>query len=186
MRAPLEGTLTLAPGEVEAPLVVTIIDDTRWEQDETFRVELSCPSEGAQLAKGGRHCVVTILNDDALPEHASKLSKQRTVFLSKHVNQDKCEVVAAEWREQFTMALFPAGSADEEGPGSASCASWVLHATSVVWKVRAPRDRRQCPRSLLPHCRAMCPLLAAHVHSLTAYQGLFATTHAPVAVCPAP
>merc|ERR1719272_2467241 len=60
---PVEGTLVFGSGQREAEIEIVIIDDDRYEQAETFRVELSSPSELATLGKGGAQAMVTILND---------------------------------------------------------------------------------------------------------------------------
>jgi hypothetical protein len=59
------GMVTFAVGETEKTITVPIIGDLLNEPDETFRVVLSSPV-GVTLADG--EAIVTIENDDALPE----------------------------------------------------------------------------------------------------------------------
>jgi hypothetical protein len=59
------GTVTFAPGEVTAQIIVTIYGDESVEGDETFQVVLSKP-EGAMIAPGGGQALVTIIDDDDL------------------------------------------------------------------------------------------------------------------------
>ena len=121
---PVEGTLTFEAGQEEAEIEIVIFDDDRYEQAETFRIELSSPSELAKLDKSGAQAMVTILNDDELKEQASKV-------LQKLGNRDKYEAVAAAWKEQFLEALYPPV---EEG-AKPTPVQWALHSITVFWKV---------------------------------------------------
>jgi hypothetical protein len=59
------GTLTFAPGETSKSIVITIIDDTCCEDNETFGVTLFNPV-GATLGSPSTS-TVTILDDDVCP-----------------------------------------------------------------------------------------------------------------------
>ena len=61
---PLSGSVTVAAGDLTAPVSVEVVGDLKFEPDETFFVGLSNPINGA-LADG--QGVGTILNDDSLP-----------------------------------------------------------------------------------------------------------------------
>ncbi|MFT8247335.1 Calx-beta domain-containing protein [Roseomonas sp. BN140053] len=58
------GLLTFAPGQTTANVAVSLLGDTTYEPDETFRLVLSAPT-GATLARP--EAVGTIRNDDAVP-----------------------------------------------------------------------------------------------------------------------
>ncbi|HEX7339200.1 MAG TPA: lamin tail domain-containing protein [Rhodanobacteraceae bacterium] len=61
--APLDTTVTFAPGATTATVGVTINGDTTVEPDEDFLLDLSAPSAGLTIAKG--EAIGAILNDDA-------------------------------------------------------------------------------------------------------------------------
>ena len=57
------GTVTFEHGEQVRNIEIDIIDDKDFEKDETFVVEISDPTGGAQIGKIKR-AVVTIVNDE--------------------------------------------------------------------------------------------------------------------------
>ena len=68
-----EATLVFEPGQTTATFIIPISDDAFVEADETFRVELSNPTGGAQIRDSirdqvadGRTATVTIEDDDVL------------------------------------------------------------------------------------------------------------------------
>ncbi len=60
-------TLTFADGVTEVTFTVTTTADGLHEGDETFRVELSEPGEGAAVPAAGATATGTITDDDAIP-----------------------------------------------------------------------------------------------------------------------
>lgn len=58
-----EGILIFEHGEREKNIEIPIIDDQEYEKDESFEIELSDPSPGADLGRL-KKTVVTIINDD--------------------------------------------------------------------------------------------------------------------------
>lgn len=66
--AAASGTLTIAAGDTEAAILVSVIGDTRVETNETFSVTLSNPSANATL--GTATATGTIKNDDVPPAAA--------------------------------------------------------------------------------------------------------------------
>ena len=63
---PASGTLTFTPGQTTRTFTVTVNGDTRFELDETFRINLSAPVNGYFIT-GDNLSTATILNDDAPP-----------------------------------------------------------------------------------------------------------------------
>lgn len=68
---PLEGTLEFQPGDTVKPITITIIDDTAYELDEDFYLELSNPrcsesEKDPKVAALGEHdlATITIIDDD--------------------------------------------------------------------------------------------------------------------------
>jgi len=65
---PVHGRLEFGPGESRKPIVVKIIDDSAFEDDELFYIDLSNPMsrEPGCIAELGEHatCTVAILDDD--------------------------------------------------------------------------------------------------------------------------
>ena len=65
------GTLTIAKGQLSAPVRVATLDDDLDEDDETFELELSnalFAGAALQFAPGGDKAIGTIVDDDPLPE----------------------------------------------------------------------------------------------------------------------
>ncbi len=62
----ISGTLSFGPGEVHKTFTVTILQDTVYEPDETFVLELSNPTGGATLDDPAQ-ATVTIRDDDVAP-----------------------------------------------------------------------------------------------------------------------
>lgn len=60
---PITGSITFQPGETTRTAVVSVKGDTRYEQNETFFVNITSSSAFVQDAQG----IGTILNDDPLP-----------------------------------------------------------------------------------------------------------------------
>jgi len=60
------GELTFEHGEQIKHIEIEIIDDKAFEKDESFLLELSEPTGGAQLGKIKR-TILTIVNDDGKP-----------------------------------------------------------------------------------------------------------------------
>jgi len=126
----LEGeSVKFAKGDMTAFIEVTIIDDEKWEKNETFRIELENPTGGAKVDDKGRTCVVKIMNDDELKANANKL-------LAKLGNSDKMEVVMQAWKDQFTEAIAIPVDEDEEDPNAKpSKIAIFMHVLVVFWKV---------------------------------------------------
>ncbi|MFL9451249.1 Calx-beta domain-containing protein [Tolypothrix bouteillei VB521301_2] len=62
---PTASTITFAPGETSKTITVVTQQDSKFELDETFKVQLA-PESNATLGSKGE-AIVTIKNDDALP-----------------------------------------------------------------------------------------------------------------------
>jgi Ca2+/Na+ antiporter len=124
----LEGeSVTFAKGALTAYITVTLLDDDKWEKNETFRIELENPTGGAKVDDKGKTCIVKIMNDDELKENASKL-------LQKLGNSDKMEVVMQAWKDQFTEALaIPVDEEDETAKPPKIAV--FMHVLVVFWKV---------------------------------------------------
>jgi hypothetical protein len=58
------GTLTFNPGETGATLTITSVEDTIYELDETFSIDLSSPTNATLDDANGTG---TIVNDDVIP-----------------------------------------------------------------------------------------------------------------------
>merc|ERR1719502_398934 len=99
-----EGTLAFAAGETEKTIEIEIIDDDTHEANETFRVELSEPSDGATLDEDGdgTQAVVTIVNDD---DDGSDVLDKAFNRLSVFGNRDKLAQACDQYKEQFTDAI---------------------------------------------------------------------------------
>lgn len=69
-----KGELTFEHGEQIKYIEIEIIDDKAFEKDETFILELSDPTGGAQLGKIKR-TVVTLVNDDG--RYSKSISQSR-------------------------------------------------------------------------------------------------------------
>ena len=91
------GTLTFAPGETSRTVVVALLDDDTWEEDETFVVVLSNPS-GAGLSVAT--AVGTINNDD---------NKQRIYAVRPHTLEEGEDAVF----HLFRYEILPDGSDTE-------------------------------------------------------------------------
>src|SRR5690606_27377917 len=63
----IAGTLTFTPGDTSEDITFTINNDSLFEDDETFRVDLDTPSANATLAGGAQQHVHTIIDDEAPP-----------------------------------------------------------------------------------------------------------------------
>ncbi|RLJ20394.1 hypothetical protein DJ031_06220 [bacterium endosymbiont of Escarpia laminata] len=63
---PVNGTLTFLDGVLTQTIMVTPVDDTTWEGDESFTLQLSNVTGGASLGVQSS-APVTILEDDAVP-----------------------------------------------------------------------------------------------------------------------
>jgi len=124
----LEGeSVTFAKGALTAYITVNLIDDDKWEKNETFRIELENPTGGAKLDDKSKTCIVKIMNDDELKENASKL-------LQKLGNSDKMEVVMQAWKDQFIEAI--AIPVDEEDPTAKPPKIAIfMHVVVIFWKV---------------------------------------------------
>jgi solute carrier family 8 (sodium/calcium exchanger) len=124
----LEGeSVTFAKGALTAYITVTLLDDDKWEKNETFRIELENPTGGAKVDDKGKTCIVKIMNDDELKENASKL-------LQKLGNSDKMEVVMQAWKDQFTEALaIPVDEEDETAKPPKIAV--FMHVLVIFWKV---------------------------------------------------
>jgi len=120
------GTITFEPGEDIKELDIEIIDDDKYEKAETFRVVLSNPSPGAELARRGKQAQVTILNDDE-----KDTSCRAQIGRCLGFNSDKCDIIMDEWKEQFVCAITP-GAEEGEKPTKLQ---WTIHVITVVWKV---------------------------------------------------
>jgi hypothetical protein len=72
----VSGQLTLSPGRVSATVTVSVIGDTIAEEDETFTLNLSAPSN---VTIGRGQAVGTILDDDSSPPRARFAATQLTV-----------------------------------------------------------------------------------------------------------
>ncbi|XP_008827569.1 adhesion G-protein coupled receptor V1 [Nannospalax galili] len=62
---PSSGELIFEPGDREATIAVTILDDTVPEEEESFRVQLKNPKGGAEIGVNGYVRVTILSNDDA-------------------------------------------------------------------------------------------------------------------------
>src|SRR5262249_21209748 len=60
----VSGTLTFNPGQTTKTVTVSVLGDTTWERDETFRLNLS---NNVGAAMGDSQGIGTILNDDVDP-----------------------------------------------------------------------------------------------------------------------
>jgi len=119
-----QGTITFEPEVAQAQISIKIYDDDTFEKSETFRVELSDPSDGCELSSSGCTAIVTILNDDEYDASCGG-------FIGRLVNKDKCETIMDDWKKQFSDALRP-GNEEEGKPG---IVQWVVHLLTVVFKV---------------------------------------------------
>lgn len=126
----VDGSLTFEEGETELEIEIEIIDDNIHEADETFRVELSAPSEGAMFDESGAgtQAMVTILNDDVLKEEG--LEGALALF-TRFGNRDKCAAACELWKQQFYDAVHVPRE-DGESPG---VTGYAMHVLSIFWKV---------------------------------------------------
>lgn len=63
--APTTGTLTFGPGVTQQTITVPIVNDSELENDESFTIELTNPTDGALLNYLRRFHTVSIVNDDS-------------------------------------------------------------------------------------------------------------------------
>jgi Ca2+/Na+ antiporter len=125
-----EGTLNFAAGETEKTIEIEIIDDDTHEANETFRVELSEPSDGATLDEDGdgTQAVVTIVNDD---DDGSDVLDKAFNRLSVFGNRDKLAQACDQYKEQFTDAI----KVPREEGEPITIIGVILHCITVFWKV---------------------------------------------------
>ena len=121
------GTLTFAHGVVSQSLTIEIIDDDKYENDETFTVILSEPTGGATFDKntdGGAAtevCTVVILNDDEIT------TKAEMVAQILRLNTDNIALAGEDWVEQLRGAIIP--------EGGATAKEKFMHFLNVPWKL---------------------------------------------------
>eukprot|EP00908_Phaeocystis_cordata_P011090 Transcript_21930.p1 GENE.Transcript_21930~~Transcript_21930.p1 ORF type:complete len:847 (+),score=396.79 Transcript_21930:160-2700(+) len=121
------GTLTFAHGVVSQSLTIEIIDDDKYENDETFTVVLSEPTGGATFDKntdGGAAtevCTVVILNDDEIT------TKAEMVAQILRLNTDNIALAGEDWVEQLRGAIIP--------EGGATAKEKFMHFLNVPWKL---------------------------------------------------
>ncbi|XP_072167708.1 sodium/calcium exchanger Calx-like [Diadema setosum] len=119
-----EGTLVFEHGEREKFIEIPIIDDQEYEKDESFEVELSEPTGGAQLGRL-KKTVVTIINDD---DYTSMLDR---VVKITHVNLDRLRIGNATFADQFRDAMNVNGGDVENATGF----NYVMHFLTFGFKV---------------------------------------------------
>lgn len=129
-----EGTLVFEDGETAKTISIEIIDDTDYELEEHFYVELYDAEDGVMFdpTTDGHadKCIarVSITDNDELKTWVDNL----VPFLE--FDKDALALGNAEWGAQFRDALKVNGDA-EDPDEEASCMDWVLHILSVPWKL---------------------------------------------------
>ncbi|XP_077979422.1 sodium/calcium exchanger 3-like isoform X2 [Glandiceps talaboti] len=120
-----EGTLVFEHGEREKTIDIPIVDDSEFEKDESFKLELEeVSSGGAKLGKL-KSTIITIVNDD---EFNTILDR---VINMTNVNLDRIRIGNATWGEQFRSAMNVNGG-DVENAG---ILDYILHFFTFGWKI---------------------------------------------------
>jgi len=136
---PVRGELVFMEGEALQEIPITIIDDSAFEKDETFRVILEKPTGGAQFGYGFHQapmtqavCEVTIASDDATASTVELVAKMCSV----PINADAFEYSATSWVDQFKLAITLHGGEDEDGnPSAPTSTDWAIHLLTLPFKI---------------------------------------------------
>jgi len=120
------GTINFPRHNSSQYIEVDIVDDDKIESDEMFKVILmGDTAKQCEVGKTGNIARVTIKSDDK--------GDAKAAFVASFVNQDKCDVIMEEWKQQFKDAISPgANEADGEPPSKLAL---VMHVLTVFWKV---------------------------------------------------
>ncbi|XP_071815402.1 sodium/calcium exchanger 2-like isoform X3 [Apostichopus japonicus] len=118
-----EGILIFEHGEREKNIEIPIIDDQEYEKDESFEIELSDPSPGADLGRL-KKTVVTIINDD---DYTGVLDR---VVAITHINIDRLRIGNSSYADQFRDALNVNGGDVE----NSTTIDYVLHFITIYFK----------------------------------------------------
>lgn len=125
---PVTGTIEFAHGELRKTLEVPIIDDNKYEKDESFSVAFTIKDQEECGADYGKHrtTTVNITNDE---EFKKLVDKMATMI---NFNLDKLKVRTDSWGEQYKSAMSVHGEdMDREG----AVFDYVMHFISFFWKV---------------------------------------------------
>lgn len=121
---PCEGELVFEHGEISKIIAIPIMNDLEQEKDESFAVELTNPTGGAQLGKRTK-TVVTIINDDDYKSMANKVAS----LVQGDI--DKLSVTKTSWGEQFRDAMNVNGGDLE----TAKTSHYIGHTLAFFWKI---------------------------------------------------
>lgn len=121
---PLESELFFEHGEISKVISIPIIDDGKFEKDESFAIELVETTGGANLGKH-RKTVVTIINDDDYKTMATKVASLVKADI------DKLSVTKTSWGQQFYEAMNVNGGDIE----TAKFGHYIAHTLAFFWKV---------------------------------------------------
>ncbi|KAL1503577.1 hypothetical protein AB1Y20_012055 [Prymnesium parvum] len=117
-----KGTLHFPKGVTKVPLAVEIVDDARYEREESFYVTLTELSNGATFASGGSSAVATVVieSDDERKQLTDELLN------TLNINVDAVKLSASSWGAQFVDAR----KFDGEGT-----LAYTLYIAALPWKM---------------------------------------------------
>lgn len=129
------GTLVFEDGQDSQTISIEIIDDTEYELEEHFYVDLFDAEDGVMFdpTTDGHadKCIarISITDNDELKTWVDNLMP----FLE--FDKDAFALGNSEWGAQFCDALKVNGDAEEGDDEEASCFDWTLHILSLPWKL---------------------------------------------------
>jgi len=129
------GTLVFEDGVLSAKIRVNIKANAHYEKTEDFRLVLDSVDGGARFdptMDGGSSCKVLTVYIQGRPHARSAASSIIDKFSA--INWDQASVGHANWKEQWTDALFVNGGQDasDEPP---SVKDWLMHIITLPWKL---------------------------------------------------
>ena len=132
------GTLTFAPGVVTQTITVTVNGDRTREQNETFTVTLSNPTN-ATVANGGGMSIVTIVNDDgALTAAVAAAAGEAPIELTTEELEAAATLATEEWNvaapgADLTGVSFTIGDLPDLMLGQTVGLTITIDATAAGW-----------------------------------------------------
>jgi len=128
----IEGDLFFNAGQDKQTLKVPIIQTPPHPDDRSFYIVLNDPTEGVlfdpDTSGGAKSAICEIILAGEPDAFHTVLRK-----LSKCFNRRRWCLVLAQWRDQFSTAVYVGGCREDQSRADAF--QWVFHVLSVVWKI---------------------------------------------------